>query len=194
MVQSVLEEIAAVAGHPSTKLTYADYMLFPDDGLRHEIIGGEHYVSPSPVPRHQRISLNLAHLIQTFLDAHPIGELFYAPIDVLLSEIDIVVPDLVFVSTSRSQIVTSKNLQGAPDLVVEILSPGTRSRDQRLKRDLYERAGAQEYWLVDPERDVVEVYRRAAETFALPIQYGSTEVVTTPLLPGLELPVDRIFR
>jgi Uma2 family endonuclease len=84
-----------VAGHSSTKLTYADYLLFPDDGQRHEIIDGEHYVTATPLTRHQRILLNLSHLIQSYLDVHPIGELFFAPVDVLLSEHDIVVPDLI---------------------------------------------------------------------------------------------------
>ena len=134
----------------AASLTYDDYLLFPDDGLRHEIIGGEHYVTASPVTRHQRILLNLCHLIQTYLDEQPTGELLPGPVDVLLSENDIVVPDLLYVSRERSPIITEKNVPGAPDLVIEILSPSTRSRDKRLKRDLYDRAGVNEYWLVDP--------------------------------------------
>lgn len=193
MVQSVLTRRVAVPGHSSTKLTYDDYLLFPDDGFRHEIIGGEHYVTASPVTRHQRILLNLCHLIQTYLDEHPTGELLPGPVDVLLSETDIVVPDLLYVSRERFQIITEKNLPGAPDLVIEILSPSTRSRDKRLKRDLYEREGVKEYWLVDPDRDVVTVCRRAAEAFAEPLHYDRGSTFTTPLLPGLELTVDKIF-
>ena len=128
-------------GHFSTKLTYADYELLPDDDLRHEIIDGEHYVTASPVTRHQRISLKLLHLIQSYLETHPIGELFSAPFDVVLSFHDVVVPDLIYLSKVRAHLLTVKNLQGAPDLAVEILSPGTKPRDERLKRDLYERAG-----------------------------------------------------
>ena len=180
-------------GHSSTKLTYADYVLFPDDGLRHEIIEGEHYVTPSPATQHQRISRELLHLIMSYLDTHPIGEVFCAPFDVLLSDTDIVVPDLVYVSRRRARLVTEKNLQGASDLVIEILSPSTRPRDERLKRDLYERAGVDEYWLVDPERDVVEVYRRGAGGFQPPLRYARPDVVTTPLLPGLHLPLDKIL-
>ena len=126
----------AVPGHSSTKLTYADYVLFPDDGLRHEIIGGEHVVTPSPVTRHQRILLNLAYLVRDYLETHPIGEILPGPVDVLLSDTDILVPDLVYVAHDRSHVITLKNLQGAPDLVVEIHSPSTKSRDRRLKRDL----------------------------------------------------------
>ena len=180
-------------GPSSTKLTYADYVLFPDDGLRHEIIEGEHYVTASPATRHQRILLNLSYLIQSYLETHPIGEIFFAPFDVLLSEINILVPDLVYISNERAHFITPQNLQGAPDLVVEILSPSTRSRDRRLKRDVYERTGVEEYWLVDPEREVVEIYRRGAKGFQPSVRCARPEIVTTPLLPGLEIPLDKIL-
>lgn len=193
MVQSVPRENTAVSEHSSIKFTYADYLLFPDDGLRHEIIGGEHYVTASPVTRHQRILLNLSHLIQSHLDTHPTGAVFFAPIDVLLSETDVVVPDLIYVSAARSPVVTSKNVQGAPDLVVEILSPSTRPRDERLKRDLYERAGVQEYWIVDPDRDVVAVHRRAADAFERPLEYGAADTLRTALMPGLALSIERVL-
>jgi len=180
-------------GHSPTKLTYADFVLFPDDGLRHEIIDGEHYVTPAPVTRHQRISRNLLYLIQSYLEGQPIWEVFHAPYDVLLSNFDIVEPDLVYISNERAKFITSKNLQGPPDLAIEILSPGTRRRDERLKRDLYERVGVLEYWLVDPERDVIRVYRSSGGSFQGPVQYARTDVLTSPLMPGLELPLDRIL-
>lgn len=180
-------------GRSAAKLTYADYVALPDDGLRHEIIDGAHYVTPSPVVRHQRISRDLLLFLAIYLRTHPIGEVLDAPCDVLLSETDIVVPDLVFVSKARAHLITEKNLQGPPDLVVEILSPGTRSRDLRLKHDLYERAGVEEYWVVDPDTDVVDVYRRAGSTFGDPVRRTRDDVVTTPILPGLEMPLDTIF-
>jgi Uma2 family endonuclease len=193
MVQSVLMKPPVRPGHSSTKLTYADYELFPDDGLRHEIIDGEHYVTASPITRHQRISLELAYLIRGHLETHAIGEVFLAPFDVLLSEIDIVVPDLVYLSKDRARFLTAKNLQGPPELVIEILSPSTRPRDERLKRDLYERVGVDEYWLVDPDGDTIVVYRRAGKAFEQPVRYTKGQVLTTPLLPDLELPLDRIL-
>jgi Uma2 family endonuclease len=178
----------------STKLTYADYVALPDDGLRHEIIDGEHYVSPSPATRHQRISRNLLYLLQGYLEAHPIGELFCAPFDALLSQFDIVVPDLLYLSRERAGFLTEKNLQGPPDLVIEILSPSTRSRDERLKRDLYERVGVEEYWVVDPLRDVIHVYRRdEPQRFGSPSLYARPNVLTTPLFPGLQLSVDKVL-
>ena len=181
--------------HSSSKLTYADYLQFPSDNLRHEVIGGEHFVTPSPVTRHQRISRDLLYLLMQHLKEHPLGEVFYAPFDVLLSDSDIVVPDLLYVSRERSHFVTSKNLQGPPDLVVEILSPGTRSRDEHLKRDLYERVGVLEYWLVDLDRDVVLVYGRRGDRFDSPEEYSSAshDILSTPLLPALEIAIDRLL-
>jgi len=193
MVQSVLTEGRVGPGHSSTKLTYADYELFPDDGLRHEIIDGEHYVTASPVTRHQRISRELLYLLMRYLKKNPIGEVFDAPFDVVLSLFDVVVPDLVYISNDRTHLLTTKNLQGAPDLVVEILSPSTSARDKQLKRDLYERVGVDEYWLVDPDRDIVCVYRRGASGFELPTRYERHHSLTTPLLPGLDMPLDQIF-
>ena len=182
-----------MAPQTSTKMTYEDLLLLPEDGLRHEIIDGEHYVTASPITRHQRISLSLLHLIQSYLDTHPIGELFSAPFDVVLSFIDVVVPDLIYLSKARAHLLTAKNLQGAPDLVIEILSPPTRPRDERLKRDLYERVGVEEYWLVDPDRDAVTIYRRDGAEFLPPVRFEKEAVVTTPFLPGFELPLTRVL-
>src|SRR4051812_22379818 len=185
MVQSVLLEATVEPGHSSITLTYADYELLPDDGLRHEIIGGDHFVTASPTTKHQRISRELLYLFVHHLKAHPIGEVFDAPFDVVLSFTDVVVPDLIYLSQSRAHLLTAKNLPGPPDLVIEILSPSTRPRDEWLKLELYERVGVGEYWLVDPECDEVIVYRRGTSAFGPPVRYEKHQRVTTPLLPGL---------
>ena len=181
--------------HSPTRLTYEDFLQFPEDGLRHEIIEGEHYVTPAPSTRHQRILLKLSYLLQSYLEAHPVGEIFFAPFDVLLSEFNVFEPDLIYISKDRAHQLNEKNLQGAPDLAVEILSPGTRNRDQRLKRHVYERTGVQEYWLVDPDTDVIEVLTRAGDLdlFEGPRRFKRGETLTTGLLPGLELALDRIL-
>ena len=179
------------------RLTYDDFALFPDDGKRHELIDGEHYVSPSPNIRHQRISITLVLLIGNWLEDHPLGQLFTAPSDVVLSDFDVVEPDLLYVSNARAAaLLTPANVQGAPDLVIEIGSPSTRKRDETIKRHLYERAGVSEYWVVDPDTDVVRVYRRDGDMFgrAIELTREAGDVLTTPLLPGLELPLARIFR
>jgi Uma2 family endonuclease len=183
-----------VQKHSATKLTYEDYLLFLDDGLRHEIIEGEHYVGPPPVVRHQRILLKLSYLMQSYLEARPVGEILFAPVAILLSEFNVFEPDLIYLSNARKDLLTLKNLQGSPDLVVEILSPSTRSRDKGLKRDVYERTGVSEYWVIDPDHDVVDVYRRTTTgAFDGPIRLERTGSLMTPLLPDLELSLDKVL-
>ncbi len=182
---------------PAVKLTYDDFMLFPDDGKRHELIDGEHYVTPSPTTKHQRILGNLHWLLRSYLEGHPIGEVFFAPFDVVFSHVDIVEPDLLYLSNERAaQALTPQHVRGAPELVVEIASPGTRKRDETIKRRLYERMGVSEYWIVDPKRDVVRVYRRDGDAFARAVECSleACDSITTALMPGLELPLARVFR
>jgi Uma2 family endonuclease len=178
------------------KLTYDDFLLFPDDGKRHELIDGEHYVTPSPNIRHQTIAINLSSLIWTYLQSHPIGRVFFAPLDVVFSRFDVVEPDLLFLTSDRAAAVLTKaNVQGAPDLVVEIGSRGTRKRDETIKQRLYERCGVSEYWVIDPEVDVVKVYRliEGRYTRVHELSLEAADVLTTPLLPGLALPLTAIF-
>jgi len=182
---------------PGLKLTYDDFVLFPDDGKRHEIIDGEHYVTPSPRIRHQILLGNLYLLIASWLEAHPIGRAFLSPLDVLMSDVDIVVPDLLYLSHERAAtVLNEKNARGVPELIVEIASPSTRRRDDGIKRRLYERAGVTEYWIVDPEVDRVRVYRRDGDRFARAIELSREhgDLLTTPLMPALEMPLARIFR
>jgi Uma2 family endonuclease len=179
------------------KLTYDDFVLFPDDGKRHELIDGEHYVTPSPSIRHQVISGRLHLLVGAWLREHPIGQILYAPLDVILSNFDVVEPDLLYVSNERvPELLAGQHVTGAPDLVIEIASPGTRSRDEIIKRRLYERFGVSEYWVVDPEIDVIRVYRREENAFARPVELSreAGDVLTTALLGGLEIPLAEVFR
>jgi Uma2 family endonuclease len=182
---------------PGVKLTYDDFVLFPDDRKRHELIDGEHYVTPSPNRKHQKVSGNLHLSIGMWLEDHPVGQIYYAPFDVIFSMFDVVEPDLLYMSNERAaRVLTDDNVKGAPELVVEIGSEGTRGRDETIKRRLYERSGVAEYWVVDPEIDVVRVYRRRTDGFKRPIELTAedNDVLTTPLLPGLSLPLARVFR
>jgi Uma2 family endonuclease len=183
--------------NPGVKLTYDDFLLFPDDGKRHELIDGEHYVTPSPNMKHQRVAGNLHWLIRSYLETHPVGEVFFAPFDVVFSRFDVVEPDLLYMSRERAaQVLTSKNVQGAPDLVIEIGSPSTRKRDETIKRRLYERTGVAEYWVVDPEIDTIRVYRLSGTAYARPeeLSFEARDLLKTSLLPGLELPLADIFK
>jgi Uma2 family endonuclease len=182
---------------PGVKLTYDDFVQFPDDGQRHELIEGEHYVTPSPNTKHQSVSLNLILLIGNWLERNPIGRLFHAPFDVVFSQFDVVEPDLLYLSNSRAaDALTPQHVRGVPELVIEIGSPGTRRRDETVKRRLYERAGVSEYWVVDPEIDAIRVYRREGDAFARVIELTADagDVLITTLLPGLDVPLTRIFK
>lgn len=178
----------------SVKFSYADLRNFPDDGRRHEIIDGEHYVTPSPVTKHQRIVRKLGFALSAVADASRLGEVFLAPFDVVLSEVDAVQPDVLYVSRGRD-IVTGLHVEGAPDLVVEILSAGTRRTDEVTKRKLYERFGVLEYWIVDPELDTIKICRRVNEAFIQVAELSAErgDVLTTPLLPAFSLPLPGIF-
>jgi Uma2 family endonuclease len=179
------------------KLTYDDFVQFPDDGMRHELIDGEHYVTPSPRLRHQAIVGNLYVMIASWLEAHPIGRVFLSPVDVVMTDVDIVVPDLLYVSDARAATtLTELHVRGVPELVVEVASPGTRKRDEGIKRRLYERQGVSGYWTVDPEVDRIRVYRHDGNSFggATELSREHGDVLTTPLLPGLDMPLARIFR
>lgn len=178
------------------KLTYDDFLLFPDDGRRHELIDGEHYVTPSPNTKHQAVSGNVHFLLRSWLEQHPVGRVFYAPFDVLFTAFDVVEPDLLYISHQRAAaILTTKHVTGAPEIVIEIGSPSTRQRDETIKRRLYERSGVMEYWVIDPVLEVVRVYRLQDGRFGRPLELSVEEddVLTTPQLGGLELPLRRMF-
>jgi Uma2 family endonuclease len=180
---------------PRVKLTYEEYLGFPDDGKRHELIDGEHYVSPSPIDRHQRALARIHLALGPFVRDRGLGEVFFAPFDVILSETDVVEPDLLFISTARLSILSGGYVHGAPDLLVEILSPSSIRYDAVTKLRLYEKFGVGEYWLVDPEREQIEVFRLADGRLKKVAEHTreSGEALTSPLFPGLRVDLGEIF-
>jgi Uma2 family endonuclease len=178
-----------------TRLTYDDFLLFPDDGKRHEIIDGEHYVTPSPTPRHQVLLGRLHFEIELFLRQHPgTGKVFLSPLDVIFTKWDVVEPDLLFIAMDQVDILTEKNVQGPPALVIEIASPGTRKRDEGIKLRLFDRGGVQEYWLVDPESNRVKVSRRQPDgSFTRVADLSHEDQLTTALMPELTIPLMQLF-
>jgi Uma2 family endonuclease len=175
------------------KLTAADWVRFPDDGLRYEILGGELHVSPPPTTGHQRISGHLYAHLREHLSAAERGEVFYAPTGVRLSDHDVAEPDLVVVLAEHAGRVGEQAIDGPPDLVVEILSPGTAGRDLGEKRDLYERSGVAEYWIVDPVAAAVEVLVLRAGRYARFGLFRRSDRLRSALLPGLEVPLVEIL-
>lgn len=185
-----------MAVYPLTaRLTYEDYCAWPEDGRRHEIVDGEHYVRPSPKRKHQAVSVALTALLHSFARQNRLGQVFAAPFDVLFSDVDVVQPDLVFVAAGNAEIVTEDNIQGAPDLVVEILSESSRKYDLVTKRKLYERFGVREFWVLDPLLETATVYRLEDGAFRrLPeLSAEAEDTLSTPLLPGLVLPLTSLF-
>jgi Uma2 family endonuclease len=177
------------------RLTYDDYVLIPEDGQRHEIIDGEHYMTPSPVTVHQRTAFRLGLRLGGFVEEQELGEVFSAPFDVVFSKYDVVQPDLLFISKERAEILTDKNVQGTPDLVVEILSESTRQLDEKIKLALYERFGTLEYWLFNAVRQDVRVFRRIGDRLrpVAELSARAGDMLTTSLLPGFELSLARLF-
>jgi len=177
----------------SLKYTHADFLQMPDDGKRREIIGGDLYVTPSPLTPHQRTLLELAFAFRAFLQEHPFGEVLIAPLDVICTEHDVLEPDLLFVLNEQKDILQDW-VRGAPDLVVEVFSLNTETRDRGIKLKAYGRFGVAEYWIVDPAAHTVEVYRPSPQGLQLAETCASDAALTTPLLPGFAVPVSSIFR
>jgi len=178
----------------AVKLTYEDYLLFPeDDDLRHELIEGEHEVTPAPGRWHQHALANLHMVLGAFVREHDLGWVYFAPFEVKLSNWSAVQPDLLFVSRAREGAFNERGIEGPPDLVVEALSPSTRKRDQTRKLALYEKHRVPEYWILDHERRRVLVYRLRDERYGPPEELAAPAVLRSLLLPGLEIPVAELF-
>ncbi|MEZ5290973.1 MAG: Uma2 family endonuclease [Vicinamibacterales bacterium] len=186
------------AAHPDTRLTYDDFLLLPDDGKRHEIIDGAHFVTRSPNVRHQVLVRRLLYELEHYFRSHAAaGRVFTAPLDVVLSAHDVVEPDLLVIMQDQPDILTDTNIQGAPALVVEVFSKSTRKTDAQIKRRLYDRTGVREYWLVDPELDLVQVFRRAADGRLARVAELTAEdahTLETPLLPECAIDLRELFR
>jgi Uma2 family endonuclease len=176
-------------------MTYEDYVALPDDGNRYEVIEGELCLVPAPNRKHQRITLKLAVFLSNFVDPQHLGEVYVSPFDVRLSDINVVQPDLLYVSKGRLDIMSDAGAMGAPDLAVEVLSTSTRRRDEVTKLRLYESFGVDEYWIVDASRVAVRIYRRLRNKLALvsELLHEDGVMLTTPLLPGLAIPLAAIF-
>ena len=174
------------------KLTYADYLTTPDD-KRCELLDGELVATPAPNEAHQRTQAELGYHLMTFVKANGLGRIYYSSTDVVLSDIDVVQPDLLFVSTARTHIITPVNIQGPPDLVVEILSPSTAERDKGYKRALYAQHGVKEYWVVGTDAGAITVLLLGDDGYEVVDTFGEGDTLTSPTLAGFSLKVDEIF-
>ncbi|MBI4590132.1 MAG: Uma2 family endonuclease [Candidatus Rokubacteria bacterium] len=174
-------------------LTYEDYCALPDDGRRYEILEGELAVAPSPSRAHQRFSRNLLLILHAHIHERNLGEVFSAPFDVILEKTSVVVPDLVFVSRDRLEVVTDRGVEGAPDLIVEILSPATGRRDRVEKAQLYARHGVRHYWLGDPEGRTIETFELGEGQYHRTAHLTGDTTFAPSLFPGLAISLPSLW-
>ena len=173
----------------------ADYIWkTPDDGNRYEVIDGELYVSPAPNLSHQGASGVLHFYLMRHIREHDLGRVYSAPVGVVLDEETGLQPDLVYIARERSGILSERGIEDAPDLVVEILSPSTRSRDLGIKMRRYAASGVPWYWVVDPRTRTLDEYRLLADGgYELVGSYGPGGIFRPALFPGLEVPIDELW-
>ena len=181
----------SVKPNPKLKLTYEDYASLPDDE-RYELIDGELIIMTSPTALHQELLKKLAAAFMV-LESRGLGTMFFAPLDVILSNFDVVQPDLIFISNERAHIIR-EYIRGAPDLVVEILSPSTAGCDRTVKRELYARHGVGEYWLIDPYAKTATVLILGANGYDTHAVYSEGDALTSPTLPGFAPDLGELFQ
>ncbi len=174
------------------KLHYSDLRATPDDGKRYELVQGDLFVTPSPSPAHQRISKRLEIVLVAYFEGRSIGEVFDAPIDLILTNQDVFVPDLLVVSCPSD--VSTRGIEGPPLLVVEILSPSTRTRDLGTKARRYAELGVRHYWIVDPERKHVGCHRLAEGAFHLLVETEGDTTLRHPDWDGLAIDLAALWR
>ena len=175
-------------------LTVHDYMQLPEDsGKKTELIEGDFFMSPSPNRFHQKILGRIFGPIWAYLQANPIGEVYAAPFDVTLTDLNVYQPDICYFSKSRYPSLTEHGADGAPDLVVEILSPGSVKHDLGVKKEIYARTGVEEFWSVDPVKRTVTIYQLSENSTTPRATLVAGKTLTTPLLPGLKIKVRDVF-
>ena len=174
------------------KYTYDDYLKTPDD-KRYELIEGELYMTPSPITNHQRISGRIEFELRKFVSENDLGEIFDAPYDVYFDDENVVQPDILFISKDRLNIIGDKNLQGAPDLVIEILSESNAYRDLIQKKKLYSKHGVKEYWIVVPGEKTIDIYILKDKTYQLYKTLGEDDTLESQILKGFKMELKAIF-
>ena len=176
------------------RVTAEDYRALPEGGPQYQLIEGDLYMSPAPNRFHQDISRNIGLIIGNYLETHPIGTVYNAPFDVYLDHDNVFQPDFVFVARENYGVLTDAGVEGVPELVIEILSPGTAKLDRNAKQRVYARCGVKEMWLVDPETTTVAVYNLQQNAVQPAAVYAIGDQFTSGFFPGLVFSVARFFQ
>lgn len=178
---------------PGPPITYHEYVLLPQDRNRYEVLDGELYMTPSPTYLHQWVVMALAAALHDHTSQHGLGAVLTAPIDVVLSETTIVQPDILFIRASRVPAATAKNITTVPELIVEVVFPSSAEQDRVDKMRAYARHGVPHYWIADPEARTLEMYALSNAGFELTAHFASDATATSPLFPGLVIPLSRFW-
>lgn len=175
------------------QFTYSDYKDFPEDGKRYEILEGRLLMVPSPFTPHQRVSFELSLQLGLHIKRKDMGVIFCAPYDVVLSEVTVVQPDIIYVSKENSKIITEENIKGVPDLVIEIVSKTSKKNDETTKKMIYAQSNIKEYWIVYPESKELKVYAEPEKGYFLWKSFSKEDLLSTPTFPDLNLTLNDIF-
>lgn len=179
---------------PQGQWRYEDYLRLPNDGRRYEIIRGVLYVANAPSYEHQYSVLKIGRYLDEFVEEQQLGVILSAPFEVRLSESsNPVQPDVLFLSNTQKPKRALQKFEGAPSLIVEVISPSSIRLDRKIKLDEYEQAGVQEYWLVDPKTRSVEIYTLSNGEYALLGQFTGSEAIESLVLAGIELKTHSLF-
>jgi Uma2 family endonuclease len=176
-----------------TKMNYDQYCLLPEDGNQYELVHGVLIVTPSPNRQHQRILMALSAELYQFVIRNSLGEVYVAPLDTIFDQYTVVQPDILYICKERLPEVAKERIEGAPDLVVEILSPSTAQKDRKLKLAVYAEFGVREYWIVDPKTSTLEVYELTGGALRRVRTFAPGEMFECGLLSGFHFPVEQIF-
>lgn len=174
--------------------TYEIYAAMPSDGRRWELIDGDFEVNPAPSTRHQTVSRRLQYELMTAIEIPGHGQVFNAPVDVILSNTNVIQPDLCIVGSDQEHIISERGIEGPPDIVVEILSPGTSTLDRRVKHALYARFGVGEYWVVEPTSGRIDVHHLESDQYAVVARLDRSSTLKTPRFPEVHVELYKVFR
>lgn len=173
--------------------TYQEYLELPEDGKRYEILKGRLEMTPAPSTKHQDVSRNLEIILWDYVRKHDLGKIYDAPVDVIFDQVNVVQPDLIYISKERQELIKDAGIFGSPDLIIEIQSPSTLHVDAKRKKEIYERFGVREYWIVDPSEKKAEVFILKGGGYILEGIYTENDTIKCKTIKELSVSLVEVF-